>query len=489
MSSSSAAATSGRSEAPLQISGIYPHLCAFNQPEPGRKDMTHGEVSIGAVVPWAGKLWYITYPQHKRTGSNDKLYMVDDDLNLTVRPESVGGTHACRMIHTESNQLIIGPYFIDAEGNVRSPDLHQLEGRLTGVMRHLDDPANWVYFLDMEGKFYEVNVHSLEVRLLFKKPVPGWHAKGGYTGQGRVVIGNNGEVKGGGPHGYEELLVGGPSEHEEDAGVLAEWDGTEWRIIERRQFLDVTGPGGLTGEPEADAPVWSFGWDKRSLILKLLDSGEWHTFRLPKASHTFDPVHGWFTEWPRIREIEPGKPAMCAHGSLFDFPQSFSAENTAGIRPVCTHLRYVPDIGHWNGKVFLAADDSSMMENPLCGQPQSNIWFGSRDELEQFGPKSGWGGVWVDDPVAASEWSVPLLIASYGQRVLHLAHNSDQSVEFALSIGDDKGDWEEYQSIVVPAGGYTYHLIPAEHAGEWLRVAADRDCTASAYAHFLTPRQ
>ena len=124
---------------PLRVSGIYPHLAAFNQPEPGVQDPTHGEAGTGAIVPWAGRLWFITYPQHKTTGSNDKLYEVAPDLTLTIRPESVGGTHANRMIHRESNQLIIGPYFIDADRNVRVVDLQQLRGRMTAVMRHLTD--------------------------------------------------------------------------------------------------------------------------------------------------------------------------------------------------------------------------------------------------------------------------------------------------------------------------------------------------------------
>ena len=473
----------------LRISGIYPHLCAFNQPKVGERDMTHGEVGIGAVVPWAGKLWYITYPQHSRTGSNDKLYMVDEDLNLTIRPESVGGTHACRMIHRESNQLIIGPYFIDADGNVRAADVHQLEGRLTAVARHLTDPANKVYFLDMEGKFYEVDVHSLAVKLLFLKPVPGWHAKGGYTGQGRFVMGNNGESRGGGGGGYSDLLVGGAPETEEDAGALAEWDGRQWRVIERRQFLDVTGPGGLTGSPDDDHPLWSFGWDRRSLILKLLDGGEWQTFRLPKASHTFDPKHGYFTEWPRIREIAAGQPAMCAHGSLFDFPITFSAANTAGIRPICTHLRYIPDIGYWRDKVFLAADDSSMMANPLCGQPQSNLWFGDRAQLAAFGPRAGWGGVWITDPVEAGESSVPFLIAGYRQRVIHLAHLASEPVTFTLSLGDGHGGWRDVREVTVPEQGYEPVVLDPDEAGEWLKVRVDRDCIASAYGHFYTARQ
>ena len=41
-------------------------------------------------------------------------------------------------------------------------------------------------------------VETLEVELLFDKPVPGWHGKGAWTSQGRLVIANNGEQAAGG---------------------------------------------------------------------------------------------------------------------------------------------------------------------------------------------------------------------------------------------------------------------------------------------------
>jgi len=210
------------------ISGIYPHLAVFNQPEDPSDRPQHGECGIGAIAVWADRLWYLTYPQHKTMGSNDKLYELDADMNVVIRPESVGGTHAARMIHRESEQLILGPYFIDKQRNVRAANLKELRGRMTAIMRHLDDPANKVYFFDMEGAIYEVDVHTLAVNRLFVKPVPGWHGKGGYTAQGRVVIANNGEV--GPADGYRHVLVGGPAQGEE-AGVLADWDGKTWRII------------------------------------------------------------------------------------------------------------------------------------------------------------------------------------------------------------------------------------------------------------------
>jgi hypothetical protein len=77
---------SGGEAGPLQISGIYPHLAVFNDTD-GAQDR---ECGIGAVVVWAGKLWLMTYPPHRRTGSPDKLYEIDDRLQITVRSESVG---------------------------------------------------------------------------------------------------------------------------------------------------------------------------------------------------------------------------------------------------------------------------------------------------------------------------------------------------------------------------------------------------------------
>ncbi len=56
---------------PVQISGVYPHLAVFND-HSSTKDQNGavsnyntyndgGECGIGAVVPWAGRLWMITY--------------------------------------------------------------------------------------------------------------------------------------------------------------------------------------------------------------------------------------------------------------------------------------------------------------------------------------------------------------------------------------------------------------------------------------------
>ena len=476
----------------LKISGVYPHLAAFNEGDgiPCEGRVGNGiEIGIGAVVPWAGKLWMITYSPHCPQGSSDKLYAIDEKLNIEIKPESVGGTPASRMIHRESNQLIIGPYLVDKTGKVRVIPPSKMPGRLTAVARHLKDPANWVYFYDMEGALYEANVYTLEVNKLFSYPIPGWHGKGGYTSQGMLVLANNGERDNWNVNS-PDLQVGGAPKNDEERGVLASWDGQTWEIVERKQFTDVTGPGGIYGAPNSNSPLWSIGWDKRSVILKLLDGGKWHTYRLPKATHTYDSKNGVYTEWPRIREIGNGKFLMDMHGMFYDFPKTFSAKNTGGIKPIGSHLRYVPDFSEWNGQLVLATDETSMLQNPMAGRSQSNLWFGKPDELATWGAATGWGGVWVGDQVKAGDFSDPFLVKGYQNSVLHLAHEAGKPVEFILEIDrTGNGKWEKYKAVTVPASGYSYFIFPENFNADWLRLKTNTDAKVTAFLHFQSTRK
>ena len=226
-----AAETLGVPAARSEFSGIYPHLAYFNE---------QGECGTGAVVPWADRLWIITYGPHLPAGSSDKLYEIDPSLSVTIRPESVGGTPANRMIHRESNQLFIGPYAIDDQRNVRAIPYTTMYGRHTATMRHLSDPANKVYYATMEEGFYEVDVRTLAVTELYpdanRDPqglagslLPGYHGKGAYSGQGRVVYANNGEAS-----------AEARRRPDIPSGCLAEWDGQAWTVVRRNQFTEVT---------------------------------------------------------------------------------------------------------------------------------------------------------------------------------------------------------------------------------------------------------
>ncbi|MBC7366460.1 MAG: hypothetical protein H7343_06535, partial [Undibacterium sp.] len=464
---------------PVQLSGIYPHLAYFN---------SENECGTGAVVPWADRLWVVTYSPHKPKGSDDKLYEIDSALRLTARPESIGGTPANRFIHRESAQLFIGPYAIDAQRRVRTIPYETMFGRPTGNARHLTDPANKIYNASMEEGIYEVDVHTLAVTELFrdeqltggrKADLPGYHGKGLYSGQGRLIYANNGE------HGPAALV-----NPEIPSGVLASWDGAaeKWTVVRRNQFTEVTGPGGLTGNADpANDPVWSIGWDYRSLILQVLDHGTWHSYRLPKASHSYDGAHGWNTEWPRIRDIGETDLLMTMHGAFWRFPRNFDSTHSAGIVPRSNYLKVIGDFARWGDRLVMGCDDTAKSEflnkrrakGKLAGpgQSQSNLWFIDPAQLDHFGPPIGRGAVWLNEPVKQDAPSDAFLFAGFDHRLLHLTHDAAEAVTFTLEV-DRAGNntWTLLRRVEVPAAGYVATEFTSAETGAWVRVRASRDC-------------
>jgi hypothetical protein len=480
---------------PRRVSGIYPSLAMFND---------EGECGTGAVAVWADHLWAVTYAPHMPHGSSDKLYEITPQLKQIVRPESVGGTPANRMIHRETDQLVIGPYVIDAKRNVRVLSPTMMPGRLTGNARHLTEPAEKIYFATMEEGLYEVDLRSLAIRELIadgnadragsaprgtaaRSRLPGTHGKGLASGQGLLVYANNGEP---GKAALEEATT--PS------GALAAWQGQgDWQLVRRGQFTDVTGPGGIHGnDSPASDPIWSIGWDAKSLILVVLDSGRWHAYRLPKASHCYDGAHGWNTEWPRIRDIGERDLLMTMHGTFWRFPRSFAPGRSAGIAPRSTFLKVIGDFTRWNDSIVFGCDDTARSEflnkrkakGDLAGpgQSQSNLWFVDPARLDRLGPALGRGAVWMAEDVGAGAASDPYLFDGYEYRSLHLAHETDEPVTFTIEV-DARGDgvWMPLEPLTVPAKGVGWRAFPREEAGAWVRLTAPRAASrVTAFFHY-----
>lgn len=473
---------------PRSVSGIYPHLAMFNE---------EAECGTGAVVPWADRLWVVTYAPHKPLGSSDKLYEITPSLEQIIRPESIGGTPANRMVHPESRQLFIGPYAVGADRSVRAIPYTTMFGRPTGNARHLTDPANKIYCASMEEGIYEVDVNTLAVKELWadeqvrtgrKANLPGYHGKGLYSGQGRLVYANNGE------HGAEAQR-----RPDVPSGVLAQWDGQadQWTVVRRNQFTDVTGPGGIYGNANpATDPLWSIGWDHRSLILMLLDGGQWHSYRLPKASHCYDGAHGWNTEWPRIREIGEDALLMTMHGGFWKFPKTFSAADSAGLAPRSTYLKVIGDFCRWNDRLVLGCDDTAQSEflnkdrlkGELAGpgKSQSNLWFLDPPHLDGFGPPLGRGAVWLNDDVKAGAASEPFLFSGFAKRSLHLTHAGTEPVGFLLEVDTNgNGQWEKLREVTVPADGNLWLDFPQGQTGAWIRLTPKQDAPgATAFFHY-----
>jgi hypothetical protein len=506
---------------PLSVSGIYPHLTVFNS-DP-KRERSAMECGLGAAVPWAGKLWSTTYTSHDLGRGNDKLFAILPDMSLEIRPESVGGTNACRMIHRESRQLLIASYAIDEAGKVRVIPRDKLPGRLTALARHLTDPEHKVLYLTQEGAVYEVDVHSLAVTELFKKPLPGWHYKGAWTAQGHFFIAANGEEPAPSPFWkvdytsaatkfetekltwpylqtpYQQLATPRQTGQtmwrgiSEDIGNLGEWDGKAWRILSRRQHLDITGPGGLTGPKSDDEPVWALGWDLRSAFIKVREkSGRWTTYRLPKSSYSADGVHGSNTEWPRICDVGDGPRLMFLHNGLYELPTGFRDGHSGGLRHIASTLVTVTDMTKWNNQLVFSQQATSVHGIPFAvpGQPHSNLQFLQRDDLPSWGPAEARGGVWVEDAVKANTPSDAILIGGYEQRCLHLVNHGDAAVSFTIETdADGSGQWKELTTRELPAKGYSPLIFPSDLKAQWLRVKANADGIATAFLHVSTSRR
>ncbi|MBP3516946.1 MAG: hypothetical protein J6K31_00765 [Parabacteroides sp.] len=482
---------------PDSISGIYPRLAYYNN---------EGECGTGAVVPWADRLWVITYGPHLPNGSSDKLYEVTSDYRQVVHEESIGGTPANRMIHKESNQLFIGPYAIDQTGKVRVIPYSDMPGRHTGNARHLTDPENKIYYGTMEEGFYEVDVNTLQPKMLyvdgnvvrkegsmaqFSPLLPGVHGKGFYSGQGVAVYSNNGEDT-------QEAL----KKFDVESGSLSEWDGKDWKVVRRNQFVEVTGPGGIYGNanPETD-PIWATGWDYKSVILGVRDAQKgWTFYRLPKASHSYDGAHGWNTEWPRIRNVgTESQPdyLMTMHGMFWHFPGMFTADNSAGIRPRSAYLKVIGDFTRWNDQLVFGCDDSAQkeflnkrkakgnIEGP--GQSNSNVWFTSLTKPDELGPATAEGAVWAKESVKANEASEPFLFSGWTHRFGWVKNEGKQPVTFTFEV-DEAGtnEWKTLKTVTVAAGKAASVPFASTEKGEWIRVKADKNTMATVSFNYTT---
>ena len=391
------------------------------------------------------------------------------------------------MIHQESNQLLMGHYLIDDKENIRVIPIEKMPGRLTAIARHLSRPDSLVYYYDMEGSLYETNIYTLSVIKLFEDPLPGWHGKGGYTSQQKLVLANNGESSSLEKSDFwqvKDIPLG-----DSNIGVLATYDGSQWEIIERKQYTDVTTRNGIKAIPNENSPLWSIGWDDKSLRLKVMENNAWSTFLLPKATYNNDPAHGWFTEWPRIRSIGKDRMMMDMHGMFFEFPPTFSGNMSAGIRPISSHLRYVPDFLEWNGQLVLATDETSIQGNPLAGQPQSNLWFGKVEDIENWGPATGYGAIWLEEEVPENTPSLPYLFNGFDQRVLHLVNHSEHLVQVNLELDINGQDvWTPFKHIKVPGNTYEHLTISDSIQAEWIRLNSSNKAQLSAVFHYTQNR-
>jgi hypothetical protein len=317
-----------------------------------------------------------------------------------------------------------------------------------------------VYMQTMEGLLFEMDVQSLKPSLVADvvkennlKARP--HFKGGFTGQGRVVVANNGFYDYG----------------ENEAGLF-EYDGKRWNAISRKPHME------CAGRENMGNVIFCTGWDESSVLFWALIKGKWQLYRLPKASHAFQQA--WQTEWMRIREVETEHFMVDIHGMFLELQPIAFEDHIWGLKPVCQHLRIIPDYCAFRGMLVLAGNETTPNQGAysVAGQPQSGIWFGKTDDLWQWGKPAGWGGPWRKAQVKAGVPSEPFLMTGFDKKILHI--RADRQAAFDVEydfLGD--GTWDKYERVNVPAAGVR-HIFPSGFSAHWVRIVPATTCVASA---------
>jgi hypothetical protein len=140
-----------------------------------------------------------------------------------------------------------------------------------------------------------------------------------------------------------------------------------------------------------------------------------------------------------------------------------------------------PDFCNWRGVLVLGSDNASYEGggNLQCAEPHSGLWFGKTDDLWQFGKPKGWGGPWWDTAVTAGAPSDPYLMTGFDGKCLHLSHDADTTVNFAIQV-DACGDahYGTWKTVAVAAGGYEVVTFPPGCGSSPIATATPpRSCT------------
>ena len=217
-------------------------------------------------------------------------------------------------------------------------------------------------------------------------------------------------------------------------------------------------------------------------ILYTDDNGR--RFRLPVGNPVFLDRPELMDLQRTSREVVTERDLFHCAGTFFELPAR-NAGGFAKIRPIATHPLFVQDFCSWRGLLVLTGTTTGAGQaNPhLVRSADGNcqVWLGAVDDLWGLGKPAGRGGPWTATPVQAHQPSDPYLLAGYDRKRVTLSHTAERAVQFLLEV-DISGteNWNALQSLTVPAGEAIEYEFPAGFAAYWVRLAADRQCEATA---------
>lgn len=297
------------------------------------------------------------------------------------------------MIHFPTKSIVMGPYIIGDGSDSTAPEFRKLKGmenvRIGGMAEHLTKAHDSVYLLGMEGQFWEANLVTLEVvqlydlchELDFCKPGEQQHGKAAFTRNGRTYVAFNTFEE---ADFVQSAKQGYPYN---GGGRFAEFDGTNWTVLESTAFMEVTGRttfGGVT---------YALGWDAASVVLKVLDP------EYPKApmatNHVRLDARG-VPDW-----VAPGSAAHASCSSmqakadtLFDLSHEGAVfRNTVNATDCCALCAVTPGCLTWSHTTEWPGSGNCHLSPyaPLATHPQNGSTGGSSPGAPAAPPTSSKG--------------------------------------------------------------------------------------------------
>jgi hypothetical protein len=206
-------------------------------------------------------------------------------------------------------------------------------------------------------------------------------------------------------------------------------------------------------------------------------------WRLPKGDPAFDEPGALGDE--RIdREVCTERDLFNCHGTFYELP----AENAGGfakVRPIATHNRRIKDYASYRGLLLMTgiADGAGKNSPHIIRSEDGKVacWAGAVDDLWQFGKARGQGGPWKDTAVKADEVSEPYLMTGYDHKSVQFQHDAKGTVAIRIQVDvTGTGVWRTCETLQVPPKTVVTHNFTDAFSAYWVRVVADKDCTASA---------
>ena len=472
------------SAAPPEWSGVHPHLACFND---------GGECGTGAVVPWADRLWVMTYAPHVPNGSSDKLYEITDDLRRDRAPgehwRNAGESDDSSRIRISSSSV---PTRSMRERRVRVIPYETMPGPAHGQRAAPDRSGEQDLLRDDGGRLLRSRSSS---RSRSRSSIPTPIRQSGLTRVAAARLPRQGcstparaawstpttastSAEAHAATGCPLGLPGGVGRHRTGQVVAPEpvhrshWSGRNRGQSRPRHRSDLEHRlGSSLADPDAAR--------RRTLARVPAAQGEPLLRRCARLEHRMaaHPRHrrrGPADDDARDVLAFPTTFSAGQHGrhpTALDLPQGdrrlLPLERPAGLRLRRHGQERVPQQASGQGPTRR----SRASRNPTSGSPTRRVWITS---VPPFGPR---GGVDERDRVTAGD-SGPTLTCSPGtdRRGVHLAHRrSGRSRSSSTWIAKGTAVGAAQVEVAVPARGYVWLEFPAAEPGEWIRVRADSD--------------